>query len=276
MKTKKKYSFVRLNLYLALGLLLLGAGCDSGQPDNQTATQITDTTATAEVAQTANQTEASSESMLTEAEKKEGWKLLFDGKSVEGWRAYKKGEDEPTGWVVEDGMLTTPGGKGDIITVDQYDNFEIAFEWKVEPKGNSGVIYMVKEGDSPRTYESGPEYQIIDDEGYVINASNPSEKLTDKQKTGANYDIDPPSQQVAKPAGEFNQSGIIVNKGHVEHWLNGTKVVEYQLGSDEWKAKVKNSKFSKMKDYGTSEKGHIALQDHGNQVWFKSIKIRPL
>jgi hypothetical protein len=271
MKHVIKSIFAKPNSYAAISLCVIMASCDSSQSNNQAAAENTDTTT--QVVQTSN---APAGAMLTESEKNEGWKLLFDGKSVEGWKAYKKAANEPTGWVVEDGMLTTPGGKGDIITVDQYDNFELAFEWKVEPKGNSGVMYLVKEGDSPRTYESGPEYQIIDDEGYVINASNPAEKLNETQKTGANYDIDPPSQKVAKPAGEFNQSRIIVKDGHVEHWLNGTKVVEYQLGSKEWKDKVQKSKFGKMKEYGASKKGHVALQDHGDQVWFRSIKIRQL
>jgi hypothetical protein len=149
-----------------------------------------------------------------------------------------------------------------------YENFELQIDWKIAPKENSGIIYMVTE-DNGATYESGPEYQLIDDLGYP-------EKISDKQLSAANYDMQAPNAKVVKPAGEFNHTKIVINKGHVEHWLNGTKVVEYQLWTPEWEQQKANSKWKDVKPYGMSKMGHIALQDHGGGVWFKNIKLKPL
>jgi hypothetical protein len=207
---------------------------------------------------------------LSKQEKKEGWKLLFDGTTTNGWRIYqnKKVDD----WDVKNGELYCKvegvSKRADLITNDKYENFEFQIDWKIAPKENGGIIYMVTE-DNGATYESGPEYQLIDDEGYP-------EKIKDVQLSGANYDMNPPTTKVVKPVGEFNHTKIVINKGHVEHWLNGTKVVDYQLWTPEWEQIKAKSKWRDVKTYGMSKIGHIALQDHGGGVWFKNIKIKPL
>jgi hypothetical protein len=207
---------------------------------------------------------------LSPAEKKAGWKLLFDGKTTSGWRAFGKATDVPTGWIVENGSLTTPGGKGDLVSANQYENFELDFQWKIAPKGNSGLMFrVVDDGTHARTYETGPEFQLIDDENYPM-------ELKEVQKTAANYDLQPASKKTGKPAGEWNHSRLIVKNGLVQHWLNGTKVVEYQIGSEAWKKQVQGSKFASMPGYAKAAKGHIALQDHGDQVWFRTLKIKDL
>jgi hypothetical protein len=207
---------------------------------------------------------------LTKKEKKEGWVLLFDGKTTTGWRAYKNKEQD--GWAVKDGQLYCKEDgvtkRADMITADQYENYEFQIDWKISPKKNSGIIYMVTE-DNGASYESGPEYQLIDDLGYP-------NKLSEKQLSGSNYDMQAPSAKLAKPVGEFNHTKIVINKGHVEHWLNGTKVVEYELWSDAWNQQKENSKWKNVKPYGMSKKGYIALQDHGGGIAFKNIKIKPL
>jgi hypothetical protein len=207
---------------------------------------------------------------LSGKEKKQGWKLLFDGTTMNGWRIYqnKKVDD----WDVKNDELYCKAEgvtkRADLITNDKYENFELQIDWKIAPKENSGIIYMVTE-ENGASYESGPEYQLIDDIGYP-------DKLHDKQLTGANYDMNAPSAKVAKPAGEYNHTKIIVNKGHVEHWLNGTKVVDYQLWTPEWEKLKAISKWKDVKTYGMSKEGHIALQDHGGGVTFKNIKLKPL
>lgn len=205
---------------------------------------------------------------LSEKEKKEGWILLFDGETTKGWRNYKNREAD--GWTVTNGELyckeTGVSKRADLITIDQYENYELQIDWKISPKHNSGIIYMVTE-ENGASYESGPEYQLIDDIGYP-------DKLNDKQLSGANYDMQAPSAKVSKPTGEFNHTRIVINKGHVEHWLNGTKVVDYQLWTPEWEQQKANSKWKDVKPYGMSKKGYIALQDHGGGVAFKNIKIK--
>lgn len=207
---------------------------------------------------------------LTKKEKKEGWVLLFDGTSTNGWRNYKNREAE--GWAVANGELYCKEAgvtkRADLITVSQYENYELQIDWKISPRKNSGIVYMATE-DNGASYESGPEYQLIDDIGYP-------DKLQDKQLSGANYDMEAPSAKVAKPAGEFNHTKIVISKGHVEHWLNGTKVVEYELWSKEWEQQKENSKWKNVKPYGMSKKGYIALQDHGGGIAFKNIKLKPL
>lgn len=207
---------------------------------------------------------------LTRKEKKEGWVLLFDGKTMKGWKGFK---DRPAaGWQVENGLLMCKEGniqgRSDLITMDMYENFELKIEWKIAPKHNSGIIYMVTE-EAGATYETGPEYQLIDDLGYP-------DPLKDVQLSGANYDMNPPTGKAAKPAGEFNETRILIQKGHVEHWLNGVKVVEYELWTPEWEQTKANSKWKDVATYGQSASGYIALQDHGGGVWFKNIKIRKL
>lgn len=200
------------------------------------------------------------------------WKALYNGKNLAGWRTYQgKPADS---WSVNDGMLYNKGNKdtntrhADLITASQYENFELSLDWKIAKGGNSGILYMVTE-EYPRSYESGPEYQLLDDIGYPA-------KIENWQKTGANYAMDPPMVDATKPAGEWNNTVIMVNKGRVEHWLNGKKVVQYELWTDTWKQHKAAGKWKDDKGYGASKKGHIAIQDHGGEAWFRNIKIRKL
>lgn len=197
---------------------------------------------------------------------------LFDGKSLSGWRTY---QNKPAdSWQVQDGILSNKGNKdpnlkhADLITEKEYENFELSVDWKIAPAGNSGILYMVTEA-FPSSYHSGPEYQLLDDKGFP-------QKVADYQKTGSNYAMDAPTVDATKPAGEWNHTVIIVNKGHVEHWLNGQKVVEYELWTDTWKKHKSEGKWKDVAGYGLSKKGHIALQDHGGEVWFKNMTIREL
>ena len=200
------------------------------------------------------------------------WISLFDGKQLNGWHNWKS--DQVSGWEIKDGVLSTNGKSGDLVTNKEYENFILEFEFNVAPKGNSGIIYKVLEDASKKeyfaSYASGPEYQIIDDQNY------PS-AITDKQKTGANYDVYQPNDfLVVKPAGQWNQGKIVINQNKVEHWLNGKKVVEYTYGSEVWAKDVAGSKFAKWAYATPHPKGKIALQDHGDQVSFKNIRIKEL
>ena len=210
---------------------------------------------------------------LTKAEKNAGFTLLFDGKTIDQWRGFRK-ENVPAAWQIEDGAITLVGKSGgDLITKNQYENYELVLDWKIAEGGNSGIIYNVSEDTKyGATYHTGPEMQVLDDQRHP----DAKQGKNGNRQAGANYDMIPLSTPAVKPAGQWNTARLIVNKGHVEHWLNGKKVVEYQLASPEWEAMVKASKFASMPGYGRIKKGHIALQDHGDKVWYKNIKIRPL
>jgi hypothetical protein len=198
-----------------------------------------------------------------------GWSDLFDGKSTKGWHTYNK--TEVKGWHVMGGVLMTHGGNGDLVSDKEYENFELEFEFKAAKKGNSGVIYKVTEkADLEHTFYSGPEYQIIDDKNYP-------DPIKDVQKTGANYDIQSANDlTIVKPAGEWNKGRLIIKNNHIEHWLNGVKVVEYEYGSDKWKADVAKSKFASWEYAKPHAKGKIALQDHGDMVSFRNMRIKEL
>jgi hypothetical protein len=204
---------------------------------------------------------------LTEAERAAGWRSLFDGSTLTGWRGYKRA-DVPEGWRVVDGTITRVGAGGDIITTDQFENFELSLEWKVQPRGNSGIFYRVTE-ENNQTYESGPEMQVLDDAGHRDGGS----PLT---SAGAVYGLYPAPRGIVRPAGEWNSARVLANGAHVEHWLNGTKVAEYELWSPDWEKRVRESKFSEWPPYGRARRGHIALQDHGDTVSYRNIKIRVL
>jgi hypothetical protein len=209
---------------------------------------------------------------LTDNERAAGWKLLFDGKSTTGWRKYQ-GDSVPEMWTASEGALVFQPQNSkvhgnDIVTQDQYENFELALEWKISEGGNSGIMYRVSES-GPFPWTTGPEYQICDNARHA-DGKRP---LTSAASCYAVYAV---SRDVTKPAGQWNQTRLVVNGNHVEHWLNGEKVVEYELGSDDWKAKVQASKFRTMPGYGKEAKGHICLQDHGDRVEFRNIKIRVL
>ncbi|WP_071781094.1 3-keto-disaccharide hydrolase [Adhaeribacter aquaticus] len=214
-----------------------------------------------------------SDNRLTPGEQKVGWVLLFDGKSMDQWRGFRK-EVVADAWQIKDDAITLVGkGGGDIITKNQFENFELVLDWKISEGGNSGIMFHVSEDPKYKnTYETGPEIQVLD------NDRHPDAKMgkNGNRQAGSNYDLIPLSKPAVKPVGQFNNFRLKVQNGHVEHWLNGKKVVEYQLGSPEWEQLVKESKFAAMPGYGRMKTGHIALQDHGDKVWFKNIKIRPL
>jgi len=204
------------------------------------------------------------------------WKPLFDGKTTSGWHSYLK--KDASGWRVENGTLTTEGKGGDLVTNQEYGDFDLEFEFKVQPKGNSGVIYKVIESpELDQPYKSGPEFQVIDDKGYEWKVDGKVQKLSDKQLTGASYDVLPPNDlSVAKPAGEWNKGRIMVKNNHVEHFLNGKKVVAYDYGSPTWKEMVAKSKFATWKYAQPHAKGRIALQGHGDIAWYRNLRIREL
>jgi hypothetical protein len=204
---------------------------------------------------------------LTSTEKAAGWRLLFDGKTTAGWRGFKK-DSMPAGWQVVDGALTRVAPAGDIMTRDKYRDFELTLEWNISVGGNSGIFYRASEDDS-EIYWSAPEMQVLDDAKHPDGLS----RLT---AAGADYDIYPSPAGVVKAAGEWNQVRLVVKGNHVEHWLNGVKVVEYEFGSPDWEARVKASKFAPHVHYGRNREGYIGLQDHGDRVAYRDIKIRVL
>ena len=204
---------------------------------------------------------------LTAAERAAGWQLLFDGNSLEGWRGYNS-EFMPTGWSVENGMLTRTGPGGDIITEQQFGDFELYLEWLVGPGGNSGVLVRAVEGQE-EVYHGAPEMQILDDAGHPDGRS----PLT---SAGSNYGLHGAPRGIVKSAGEWNSSRIVVVNNQVEHWLNGDKVVEYELGSADWLRRVANSKFAQWPEYGRASRGHIGIQDHGDRVSFRNLKVREI
>lgn len=219
-------------------------------------------------------TTAMTDNTLTAAEKEAGWQLLFDGQSMDQWRLYNY--DTLMGWKVDAGEMIAlgeggPDGHGaDIISKETYQDFELSLEWKISKGGNSGIFFNVVEDDAYETvYHTGPEYQLVDDIDFPG-------KLADDQHSGANYGMHAPSTIASKPVGEYNLTRIRVEDGHVIHWLNGEKVVEYDLWTPEWEALIEAGKWEDYPDYGKAKSGHLALQDHGNKIWFKNIKIKTL
>jgi len=204
---------------------------------------------------------------LTPAERAAGWQLLFDGKTTTGWRGWEK-SGMPAGWQVVDGALTRVSEGGDIITTATFKDFELSIEWKIAPGGNSGVFYRASEQDSA-IYWTAPEMQILDDAGHPDGES----RLT---AAGADYALYEAPAGIVKPAGEWNQSRIIAQGRHVEHWLNGVRLLQYELMSPDWEMRVAGSKFAPHPYYGRNTEGFIGLQDHGDWVAYRNIKIRVL
>ena len=237
----------------AVSILQL-ASCASGQQS-----QVADTPTHAETTPTSSNPAA-------ETPRGE-WRFLFDGKSLAGWRVYRS-QALPSGWQARDGMLVKDRPTEDIVTIDQFADFELEFDWKISARGNSGVFYRATE-EYDKIYWSATEYQLLDD------ASQPNlDRLT---ATGSAYALYPAAAGAAKPAGEWNSSRIVARGDHVQHWLNGRKLLDYEYGSPEWEAKVKAGKFVDWPNYGRARRGHIGVQgDHGGQLALRNIRIREL
>lgn len=194
--------------------------------------------------------------------------MLFDGSGLDAWRGYRK-PALPEGWQALAGSLVlVTAGAGDIITRDQFRNFDLRLEWKVVEGGNSGIFYRATE-EGNYIWQTATEMQVLDDARHADGKS----ELT---SAGSNFALYPAPRGISRPAGEWNAVRLLVDGNYVEHWLNGAKVVEYELGSVEWEARVRASKFASMPLYGRSPQGHIGLQDHGDRVEFRNIRIRVL
>lgn len=203
----------------------------------------------------------------TKKSREEGFIKLLEGDRREGWVGY--GSDKwPEGWEVNDGVLHRASGGGDIMTKDQFGDFDLRFGWKVAPGGNSGVMYRVSVGAGP-AYLTGPEYQVLDNAKHA-DGKNP---LT---SAGSLYALYPPTEDVSKPAGQWNRGRIVLRGNRVQHFLNGQKVVDAEIGSDEWNKLVAGSKFAAWAKFAKNDRGHLVFQDHGDEVWFRNIRIKPL
>lgn len=211
---------------------------------------------------------ASGATPLTAEQRAAGWRSLFDGTSTSAWRGYK-GQSLPAGWSVVDGILTKTGSANDIITKDKFGNFELALDWKIAPGGNSGIFYRGTE-EYDHIYWSAPEYQLLDDALHPDGQS----RLT---SAGADYGLYPSPAGVVKPAGQWNSTLIVIDGNHVQHWMNGQKLLEYDFGSPDWQAKVKASKFAAYPNYGRASSGYIGIQgDHDGTLWLRDIRIREI
>jgi len=207
---------------------------------------------------------------LTEAERAAGWILLFDGTTTSGWRNYRA-DTLSAGWQAVDGALTRVRRGGDIVTREQFTNFELVLEWRLSPEGpagNSGIFYRASE-EPPVIYMGAAEVQILDNARHGDGRS----ELT---SAGANYALHGVPHSAARPVGEWNTVRIVANGNHVEQWFNGAKVVEFEIDSPDWKARVAASKFKDWPLYARAGTGHIGLQEHGSVVAFRNIKIRRL
>jgi hypothetical protein len=222
--------------------------------------------------------------VLTAQEKAEGWILLFDGETLNGWRSYNQPSIAYDFWSVVDGTLFASGGGGDefgyLVTDREFENFILVWDWKISPGGNSGVLYHVWEHPRfPVPYITGPEYQMIDDHGFAEH--NDDYILEDWQKTAADYAMFVPNPSIytsglINPPMQWNTSKIVFDNGHVEHWINGEKVVEFEAYSEKWFELRNSGKWEMAPEYGLPTRGVVTLQDHGDPVWFRNIKIKEL
>ena len=261
-------------MILSLGFLMGSCGENKKEAENE------ETQATQEATTTQASTEAGPNE-LSEKEKEDGWELLFDGETTEGWRGYLKEDFPSQGWTIEDGALKVigsgageAGGGGDIIYDEKFKDFELSLEWKVSEGGNSGIFYLAQEIEGEPIYTSAPEMQILD------NERHPDARLgrDGNRMAGSLYDLIPAKPQNAKPVGQWNKVNIIVYRGTVVHFQNDEQVVEYHLWTDDWKNMVADSKFKDWENFinagGEDRTGYIGLQDHGDDVWFRNIKIK--
>lgn len=259
-----------MRLLTAFALLAL-AGCQlNSSKDDDKEKKDTMTTTTAE--------QPAAPNTLTDAQKNEGWQLLFDGTGKNGWHVYNNNSDG-SAWKVADGALyldTTQKkdgkivGGGDLVTNDEFTNFHLKLEWKISPAGNSGIIFYIKEDPKYKhTYYTGPEMQVLDNAGHYDSKNV-------KHKAGDLYDLITGTPETVKPAGEWNQVDIISNNGNLEFHLNGTKIVQTTMWDDNWKKMIAESKFKQWPDFGTFKTGRIGLQDHDNTVWYRNVMIKKL
>ncbi|HRI79070.1 MAG TPA: DUF1080 domain-containing protein [Cyclobacteriaceae bacterium] len=212
---------------------------------------------------------------LTEREKMEGWKLLFDGKSTSGWHYYN-GSATGSAWKISEGSIyldvdgKVKGVNGNLVTDQEFENFELNIDWNISACGNSGILFnVVEDAKYSEPFLTGPEMQVLD------NTCHPDAKII-KHQAGELYDLIASQKVSVKPAGEWNVSRIISNKGHLEFWLNGVKQIETTMYTPEWDAMVAGSKFKTMPGFAKARKGKICLQEHGNKVAYRNIKIREL
>ena len=250
-------------------VLAMVTSCNSGAGNGKEAGSEDSATATSEAAASEDTT---------------GWTSLFNGTDFTGWRGYDK-TGVPSAWTVEDGAIKINGSGageagakdgGDIIYDKKFKNFELSFEWKVDKGANSGVFYLAQEIKGEPIWKSSPEYQVLD------NVNHPDAKLgkDGNRQSGSLYDLIPANPQNSKPFGEWNTGGIMVYKGTVVHKQNGVNVLEYHLWTDDWKKMIENSKFKGWTNFieagGPEHEGYIGLQDHGDNVWYRNIKIKVL
>lgn len=202
-----------------------------------------------------------------EKEAKKGFKFLLEDDAKKNWIGYGT-EKWPDGWEVTDGVLHRKGSSGDLMTVGEYGDFDLRLAWKISEGGNSGIMYRVSQEEGP-AYHTGPEYQVLDNAKHADGKS----PLT---STGSLYALYPPTKEAAKPVGEWNRTRIVVRGNRVRHFLNGEQIVDAEIGSDDWKTKVAGSKFAALPKFGKNVRGHIVLQDHGDEVWYRNVRIKEL
>ena len=244
---------------LALAATMLLAGCNAANPPvDEHAEMPAQTTPPAAAAAPAQA--AADES---------GFAPLFDGRSLAGWHAYKKPGQPITGWDATDGTIVRTAAGGDLVADREYGDFDLRFEWKISPGGNSGVFYRGNEQEEA-VYWTGIEYQVLDNERHPDGKNGPD------RHAAAVYGMYPPVDAHTAPVGEWNQGRIVARGAHAEHWLNGSKVAEYELWTPEWKARVAQTKFKDWPGYGMSKRGVIGLQDHGDEVSYRNIRIKEL